>query len=100
MIESESNLKKVNEMIVSVIDKYSMNGMTKEEIASTGLSVLRPVIWRSKSKIVIRLISGIFFTILLSFCVKNIEPLNRLTAMYGRIVLFEVCSPAITRFHC
>ena len=98
MIEKESKLIKANGIIESIVDKSSVNDITKEEIASIGLTILKPLIWRSKSFIILRFLSGIFVTLVLLFCVKHIEPLNRLTAMYGRILLFEVCLCAITLF--
>lgn len=94
--QNEINLNKINQNIESIIEKSSENGMTKEEIASTGLLILKPSIYRSKTKKLLLISLKIIIFCLFLFFAKSVEPLNRLTAKYGRLLLFGVCFAQIT----
>jgi hypothetical protein len=86
--EIESKLNQIDSSIKAIFERCRSKGMSNEEIAKIGFLVLKPSIFGSK---LLPNVIKILTIILLIVGILSIEPINRLTYMYGRLMLFQVC---------
>ncbi len=89
--ETESKLNQIDSNINAIFEKCRSKGMSDEEIAKIGFLVLKPSIFGSKLLPNVLCFIKILTFILLVVGILSIESINRLTCMYGRLMLFQVC---------
>jgi hypothetical protein len=85
------SLNQIDSSIKAIFERCRSKGMSNEEIAKIGFLVLKPSIFGSKLLPNVLFLIKILTFILLIVGILSIESINRLTCMYGRLILFQVC---------
>ena len=93
---NETTLKEMDSKLELLFERFASNETSNEEIASIGLQVFNSTIKQSKIKKYSLIVIKLLVILIVLFCAKSVDPLNRLTCMYGRLLLFKVCFVAIS----
>jgi len=92
--EKDSKLEEINVQIKNVWKLCQSKGMSEDEIESVILKNFNEPIFGVKKpwKKLLKLIKTIIIMTMILFGIVNIDPLYRRVFMYGRLMLFQVCS--------